>query len=214
MTRAVFGIASDSVQRSYSCEDRTHRAIGEDARRCCGVEQVYRVVSCEPSIENPLRARQPPDDCHAAGFGRSKAKRYRNFPLRHRTPCGPWRSLRMTQLWSPVSCRRHHLEITSARGLVAPAVSRAGRRSLWICLTLLLLAIGAAAQAPDSEPSGAKPLADQEPITPIPPPPAAQAPESRASGREPVARPEPDNPDPAAARGRAAEAGTWRASVR
>ena len=80
----------------------------------------------------------------------------------------------MTQLWSPVSCRRHHLEITSARGLVVPAVSRAGRRSLWICLTLLLLAIGAAAQAPDSEPSGAKPLADQEPITPIPPPPAAE----------------------------------------
>ena len=80
----------------------------------------------------------------------------------------------MTQLWSPVSCRRHHLEITSARGLVVPAVSRAGRRSLWICLTLLLLAIGAAAQAPDFEPSEAKPLADQEPITPIPPPPAAE----------------------------------------
>ena len=38
---------------------------------------------------------------------------------------------------------------------------------------LLLLASGAAAQSPDSEPSGAKPFADQEPITPIPPPPAA-----------------------------------------
>jgi cytochrome c peroxidase len=80
----------------------------------------------------------------------------------------------MTRLWPPASCRRHHLEITSARGLVAPAASRARWRPLWICLALLLmLASGAAAQAPDSEPSGAKPLADQEPITPIPPPPEA-----------------------------------------
>ncbi len=81
----------------------------------------------------------------------------------------------MTQLWSPASCRRRHLEITSARGLVAPAVSRARRWRLWICLALLLvLASGAAAQAPDSESSGAKLLADEEPITPIPPPPAAE----------------------------------------
>jgi cytochrome c peroxidase len=80
----------------------------------------------------------------------------------------------MTRLWSPASCWRRHLEITSARWHVAPAVSRACRRPLWICLALLLvLASGAAAQALDSEPSGAKPLADQEPITPIPPPPEA-----------------------------------------
>jgi cytochrome c peroxidase len=81
----------------------------------------------------------------------------------------------MTRLWSPASCRRRHLEITSVRGLVAPAVSRARRLRPWICLALLLvLASGAAAQAPISEPSAAKSLADQEPITPIPPPPAAE----------------------------------------
>jgi len=76
---------------------------------------------------------------------------------------------------SPASCRRQHLEIASARGPAVPAVSRARRRPLRICLALLLvLASGAAAQAPDSEPSAAKSLADQEPITPIPPPPAAE----------------------------------------
>jgi acyl-CoA synthetase (AMP-forming)/AMP-acid ligase II len=80
----------------------------------------------------------------------------------------------MTRLWSPASSRRQHLEIASARRPVVTAISRARWRSLWICVTLLPLASGAAAQAPDSEPSGAKPLADQEPITPIPPPPAAE----------------------------------------
>jgi cytochrome c peroxidase len=79
----------------------------------------------------------------------------------------------MTRSWSPASCRRQHLEIASVRGLVVTAISRTRGRSLWICLTLLLLAIGAAAQALDSEPSGAKPLTDQEPITPVPPPPEA-----------------------------------------
>jgi cytochrome c peroxidase len=80
----------------------------------------------------------------------------------------------MTKLWSPASRRRRHLEITSARWLVVPAVSCARRRRLRICLALVLvLASGAAAQTPDSEFPGAKPFADQEPITPIPPPPEA-----------------------------------------
>jgi cytochrome c peroxidase len=80
----------------------------------------------------------------------------------------------MIRSWSPALCRRHHPEIAFARGPVTPAILRGRSRSLWICLALLLsLAGGAAAQAPDSEASAAKPSADQEPITPIPPPPAA-----------------------------------------
>jgi cytochrome c peroxidase len=57
-------------------------------------------------------------------------------------------------------------------GLWSPALRR--RRWLaWIGLASLLLATGAPAQAPDSSASDSKPFADQEPITPIPPPPAA-----------------------------------------
>jgi cytochrome c peroxidase len=80
----------------------------------------------------------------------------------------------MIRSWSPALCRRHHPEIAFARGPVTPAILRRRSRSLWICLALLLsLAGGAAAQAPDFEASAAKPSADQEPITPIPLPPAA-----------------------------------------
>jgi cytochrome c peroxidase len=79
----------------------------------------------------------------------------------------------MMPSWPPAMRRRHHLKIAFARGPARPAVARARRRlSLWICL-LLLLTSGAAAQAPDPRASGVKPLADQEPITQIPPPPAA-----------------------------------------
>jgi len=136
------------------------------------------VVSCEPSIENPPRAANSRlAIAEPAGFRRSGAKRYRNFPQRHRTPCGPWRSLRMTRSWSPASCRRHHLEITfCARAggagrfrARAPAAAvdmpgtatSAGERSG--CASSRFRAFGAR-----------KPLADQEPITPIPPPPAAE----------------------------------------
>jgi cytochrome c peroxidase len=78
----------------------------------------------------------------------------------------------MIPSWPPRLGRRYHLGITSARGLVVLDILRAGCRSLWICLALLL-ASGAIAQAVDSEALDATPLADQEPITPIPSPPVA-----------------------------------------
>src|ERR1700730_2740816 len=74
--------------------------------------------------------------------------------------------------WSPASCQPHHFKISFARGPVVPTALRAHCRLLWICLGLLLLASASAAQAPDNRTPDAKPLADQEPITPIPPPPA------------------------------------------
>jgi cytochrome c peroxidase len=79
----------------------------------------------------------------------------------------------MIPSWSPAWRRRHLPEIAFGRGPALPAVAQARRRlSLWVCLMLLLTSV-AAAQAPDPQASGVKPLADQEPITPIPPPPAA-----------------------------------------
>jgi cytochrome c peroxidase len=57
---------------------------------------------------------------------------------------------------------------------VAPTSLQARRRSLWIYLAFMLLASGAAAQNfLDSAASRADLLVDQEPITPISPPPAA-----------------------------------------
>jgi cytochrome c peroxidase len=50
---------------------------------------------------------------------------------------------------------------------------RTGRRWVWICLAALLVASGAPAQLQEVQSSGARPLAVQEPITPIPPPLAA-----------------------------------------
>jgi cytochrome c peroxidase len=78
----------------------------------------------------------------------------------------------MTRSLSPVLCRRYPLEITLAHRPVQ-AVLRARCAPPWILLTLLLLGSTTAGQALDSQVSAVTPLADQEPITPIPPPPAA-----------------------------------------
>jgi cytochrome c peroxidase len=78
----------------------------------------------------------------------------------------------MIRSWSPALCRRHRLEMVFACGPVVPAFLRARPWSLWICLALLLLLGSAAGQVPDTQ-AAAKPSPDQEPITPIPPPPAA-----------------------------------------
>lgn len=76
---------------------------------------------------------------------------------------------------SAVLGRRQHPETVFACAPAVPAIVRAGLRPLWICAALLLLSLagGAVAQVGDSDASAAKASADQEPITPIPPPPAA-----------------------------------------
>jgi cytochrome c peroxidase len=70
--------------------------------------------------------------------------------------------------WSPASRRRRQPKTVLARGQPIPA-----RRLAWICLASLLLAIGATAQPREADMADSKTVADQEPITPIPPPPAA-----------------------------------------
>lgn len=79
----------------------------------------------------------------------------------------------MMQSGSPALFRRWHLGFAFAR---RPAMSAIPRLRRWLgsaCLASLLLATGAGAQAPDSSSLDSKPFAEQEPITPIPPPPTA-----------------------------------------
>ncbi len=72
---------------------------------------------------------------------------------------------------APASRWRHHGKTAFARR--ATTILGAARRSLLICLALLLPASAAMAQTPDLQAPAVTPMADQEPITPIPPPPAA-----------------------------------------
>jgi cytochrome c peroxidase len=55
----------------------------------------------------------------------------------------------------------------------SPAVRRSRRRSAWLCLALWFIADGTIAEQPDLPTSGSALVANQEPITPIPQPPAA-----------------------------------------
>lgn len=78
----------------------------------------------------------------------------------------------MTRSWPPALRRRRHLAIAFAHQPAATAALRTRCRRLLICLALLL-ASPAVAEAPDPPVSSAAPSADDEPITPIPQPPAS-----------------------------------------
>ena len=85
----------------------------------------------------------------------------------------------MTCVRSPALRRRRHWKAVS---VWAPAiVLEAGHLSLLVCLALLFAAGGAMAQPTVSQSSAVMAMADQEPITPIPLPPAAD-PEKLALG--------------------------------
>ena len=73
---------------------------------------------------------------------------------------------------SPALCRRQFLG--AVRDLAHPAIAGAGRWLLSICLGLLLTSGAPMQAAPESLPSCTTPL-PEEPITPIPPPPAADS---------------------------------------
>jgi cytochrome c peroxidase len=80
----------------------------------------------------------------------------------------------MIQSWSPALCRRHHLKMSFAFGPLMPTL-QVRSLSAWVGLALLLVASGATAQTSDLGSSDPRPLADQEPITPIPSPPASDS---------------------------------------
>jgi cytochrome c peroxidase len=79
----------------------------------------------------------------------------------------------MMRSWSPSWFRRRLLGFAFAHNPSVPVHPRARRWSAWICLASLLVATSVPAQAPDANVLDPKPAVDQEPITPIPPPPPA-----------------------------------------
>jgi cytochrome c peroxidase len=79
----------------------------------------------------------------------------------------------MMRLWSLAGCRRSRADLTAAHASAAAGMLRWRRWPPWACAALLLLATGAATQTiPTAPASRPIPIADQEPITPIPEPPA------------------------------------------
>ena len=76
--------------------------------------------------------------------------------------------------WPPAWGRRQQGRVF-ARGPLMPAIRHPRLRPLWICLVSLLLSLagGAVAQVGEGDVPVAGLAADEEPITPIPPPPTA-----------------------------------------
>jgi cytochrome c peroxidase len=80
----------------------------------------------------------------------------------------------MMRLWSLAGYRRSRADLTAAHAPAMAGTLRARRWPPWACAALLLIATGAATQTiPTAPASRPIPIADQEPITPIPEPPAA-----------------------------------------
>ncbi|WP_245474628.1 cytochrome c peroxidase [Bradyrhizobium sp. Leo121] len=77
----------------------------------------------------------------------------------------------MMRLWSLVGYRRSRTNLAAAQASALPEMLRARRWPPWACAALLLIATGAATQTiPTAPASRPIPIADQEPITPIPEP--------------------------------------------
>ncbi len=77
----------------------------------------------------------------------------------------------MMRLWSLVGYRRSRTDLAAAQASALPEILCARRWPPWACAALLLIATGAATQTiPTAPASRPIPIADQEPITPIPEP--------------------------------------------
>jgi cytochrome c peroxidase len=80
----------------------------------------------------------------------------------------------MMRLWSLTGYRPSRAELAAAHASAVAGTPRARRWPPWACAALLLIATGAATRTiPTAPASRPIPIADQEPITPIPEPPAA-----------------------------------------